>query len=89
MKKIVTILSVLLACISNAQSPGGVGGTSVWYKTNSLQTPSLLYQDYSGNQHQIQALTGANQPTYSLLNYNECLNFDGVDDFLKFPFVIV
>lgn len=88
MKKIVTILSVLLACISNAQSPGGVGGTSVWYKTNSLQTPSLLYQDYSGNQHQIQALTGANQPTYSLLNYNECLNFDGVDDFLKFPFVI-
>lgn len=88
MKKIFTILSVLLVCASNAQSPGGVGGTSVWYKTNSLQTPSLLYQDYSGNQHQIQALTGANQPTYSLLNYNECLNFDGTDDFLKFPFVI-
>lgn len=88
MKKILTVLSVLLVCISNAQSPGGVGGTSVWYKTNSLQTPSLMYQDYSGNQHQIQALTGANKPAYSLLNYNECLNFDGTDDFLKFPFVI-
>jgi len=88
MRKIFTILSVFVVFILNAQSPGGVGGMSVWYKTNSQQTPALLYQDYSGNQHQIQALTGANKPTYSLLNYNECLNFDGTDDFLKFPFVI-
>lgn len=88
MKKIFTILSVLLVSISYAQSPGGVGGVSVWYKTNSLQTSALMYQDYSGNQHQIQALTSANKPAYSLLNYNECLNFDGTDDFLKFPFVI-
>lgn len=88
MKKIFTIISVFFVCILNAQSPGGVGGVSVWYKTNSLQTPALSYQDYSGNKHQIQALTGANKPTYSLLNYNECLDFDGNDDFLKFPFVI-
>lgn len=88
MKKIFTILSVLLVCILSAQSPGGVGGLSVWYKTNSLQSPALLYQDYSGNKHQIEAITGANKPTYSLLNYNECLEFDGTDDFLKFPFVI-
>jgi hypothetical protein len=88
MKKIFTLLSVFVVCVLNAQSPGGVGGMSVWYKTNSLQTPALLYQDYSGNQHQIQALTGANKPNYSLLNFNECLNFDGTDDFLKFPFVI-
>lgn len=88
MKKIFTILGVFFVCALNAQSPGGVGGLSVWYKTNSLQTPALSYQDYSGNKHQIQALTGANKPSYSLLNYNECLDFDGTDDFLKFPFVI-
>ncbi|WP_027378562.1 hypothetical protein [Chryseobacterium daeguense] len=72
----------------NAQSPGGVRGMSVWYKTNSLQTPALVYQDYSGNQHQIQALAASNKPNYSLLNYNESLEFDGTDDYLKFPFVI-
>ncbi len=71
-----------------AQSPGGVNGVSIWYKTNSLQTPALIYRDYSGNQHQIQALTSTNKPDYSLLNYNECLYFDGSDDYLKFPFVI-
>jgi hypothetical protein len=88
MKKLFTTFSVLLTCILNAQSPGGVGGLSVWYKTNSLQTPALIYQDYSGNQHQIQAVASVNKPAYSLLNYNECLNFDGTDDFLKFPYVI-
>lgn len=88
MKKIFTALVVFLISILKAQSPGGVNGVSVWYKTNSLQTPALLYNDYSGNQHQIQALAGANKPVYSLLNYNECLDFDGNDDYLKFPYVI-
>ncbi len=79
---------VFLISLLEAQSPGGVNGVSIWYKTNSLQTPALIYRDYSGNQHQIQALTSTNKPDYSLLNYNECLYFDGSDDYLKFPFVI-
>lgn len=88
MKKTISILGIFLISLLKAQSPGGVNGVSVWYKTNALQTPALMYQDYSGSQHQIQALTSANKPGYSLLNYNECLNFDGNDDYLKFPFVI-
>ncbi|WP_326981647.1 T9SS type A sorting domain-containing protein [Chryseobacterium sp. MYb264] len=88
MKSIVSIFWVLIMGMMNAQSPGGVGGVSVWYKTNSGHSPALTYPDYSGNKHQIQALASANKPSYSLLNYNECLEFDGADDYLKFPYVI-
>jgi len=88
MKRIFSTLGAFVVCMMNAQSPGGVGGVSVWYKTNSQHSPVLTYQDYSGNKHDIQALSSANKPSYGLLNFNECLNFDGNDDYLKFPYAI-
>lgn len=88
MKKIFFFFHILLLDMCFAQSPGGVSGVSVWFKTNSAQTPALIYQDYSGNQNEIQAISLQNRPNYTLFNYNESLDFDGVDDYLKFPYLM-
>lgn len=71
-----------------SQSPGGVGEVSLWLKSDAGKTATLLYTDYSSNQHTISAEIEKNKPTYSLLNYNDALDFDGTNNFLKIPYVM-
>lgn len=88
MKYFYTLFFTIAGIFLFSQSPGGVSGVSLWLKADSVASPGLIYEDYSGNVHQIFAPEAANKPSYSLLNYNETLFFDGGQHFLKIPYVM-
>lgn len=88
MKQIYILAITLLHGYLFSQSPGGVGEVNLWLKTDSDKTPALFYTDYSGNQHYISSIAQINKPKYTLLNYNEALDFDGNDDYLKIPYLM-
>lgn len=88
MKHLYRIILVSFSSLMFSQSPGGVGEVSLWLKSDTGRNTTLLYTDYSSNQHIISADTEKNKPKYGLLNYNETLDFDGTNNFLKIPYVL-
>ncbi|AKK73945.1 hypothetical protein OK18_16225 [Chryseobacterium gallinarum] len=82
------IIFLSFSSLAFSQSPGGVGEVSLWLKSDAGRTTTLLYTDYSSNQHAISAEAEKNKPRYSLLNYNDALDFDGTSNFLKIPYVM-
>lgn len=82
------IIFLLSSTCLLAQSPGGVGEVSLWLKSDAAKTSSLLYKDYSGNDHAIAVGEEKNKPQYSVLNYNEAMDFDGNNSFLTIPYVM-
>lgn len=86
--RVYRIIFLLSGSLLFSQSPGGVGEVSLWLKSDAGKTASLAYTDYSGNQHTISANEERNKPQYSLLNYNDALDFDGTHHFLKIPYVM-
>lgn len=82
------IIFLSFSSFAFSQSPGGVGEVSLWLKSDMGRSTTLLYTDYSNNQHTISAETEKNKPKYSLLNYNDALDFDGTSSFLKIPYVM-
>ncbi|MDR2235912.1 MAG: T9SS type A sorting domain-containing protein [Chryseobacterium sp.] len=88
MKHLYTIILASFGSMAFCQSPGGVGEVSLWLKADAGKAETLLYTDYSSNQYVISADNEKNKPKYSLLNYNETLDFDGTNSFLKVPYVM-
>lgn len=80
---------ILLIQLVNAQNPGGVAGTSRWYRADTGVTTGALmtWADQSGNSVNVTQGTAANQPVYNtssgLINFNPKLTFDGTSDRLN------
>ena len=87
MKSKYILFFILFSICFFPQNPGGVTGVSIWLKTDIKNFNSSSYSDFSGNLHQISVLNNLNKPSYSLINYNETLLFDGKDNFLQVPYV--
>lgn len=88
MKKNIILLFQVVIITAAGQVPGGVGGVNLWLKADSEKTTQLQYTDYSNTFHEILAASTTNKPKYQLLNYNESLDFDGTDDYLKIPYLM-
>ncbi|PDS21880.1 hypothetical protein [Flavobacterium branchiophilum] len=76
--------------ILSAQSPGGVSGASLWYKSNVGVTNSSgvsQWNDQSGNARDLAQATATARPVLNtatnLINFNPTITFDGVNDVLK------
>ncbi|AZA83243.1 hypothetical protein C1637_24100 [Chryseobacterium lactis] len=88
MNHLYKIIFLSFSSMAFSQSPGGVGEVSLWLKSDAGRSATLSYKDYSNNQHTISVETDKNKPKYSLLNYNDALDFDGTSNFLKIPYVM-
>lgn len=81
-KLIFTAVSFILSMALFAQTPGGVRGASIWYKTTDSTFLKKEYTDYSEYKNKIYVDVDNNRPSEILYNYNESLFFDGIDDYL-------
>ncbi|CCB68490.1 Protein of unknown function precursor; putative adhesin [Flavobacterium branchiophilum FL-15] len=86
------IIGLLLITSNNtsAQSPGGVSGASLWYKSNvgvTNATGVSQWDDQSGNARHLTQSTTASRPVYNtssnLINFNATVGFDGSNDVLS------
>ena len=83
MKKTIFLVLVLLHLLVHSQTPGGVRGASIWYKTTDNTFKQGKYEDYSEYKNKISVKSESNRPGKDLFNYNESLLFDGLDDYLS------
>ncbi|MCS6954753.1 MAG: hypothetical protein NZM44_00135, partial [Candidatus Calescibacterium sp.] len=82
--------------INGQNSPGGVGTTNLrgWYIGQTGITLSggavSQWDDNTPNLHHATQSTSSRRPTISsgYFNYNQVLNFDGIDDWLSIPDLI-
>lgn len=65
--------------------PGGVAGTVMWYKADSVGNTNAQWNDVSGFGHHLTQGTAANQPalTTNSLNFNPAYVFDGSADVFR------
>ncbi|MBL1220622.1 hypothetical protein JET18_07215 [Chryseobacterium sp. L7] len=89
MKKINTFMGVFLMMntlmLTKAQSPGGIGGSQLWYKGNlgtvAAGSNIIGWNNSSYNLYNlVQQGTAATLPTSSQINFNPSVRFDGIDD---------
>lgn len=83
MKSLLSLFVFFLVSFLFAQTPGGVLGEDLWYKTDATTVSGNSYQDYGPNNYVISRVgsIGAN-----LFNYNHSLNFGGGN--LNFPYSV-
>ena len=78
-RSIIWSLVLIINFIGYSQSPGGVPGSQVWFKTNQLPNGYFNWQDFSGNGVKFNDWNSTKEYTYTnrYFNFNPGLNMNG------------
>lgn len=85
MKKIFySLIFVFIAVSISAQTPGGIGGSVLWLKANTVSVTSN-WPDNSGQGNNFTQGTALNEPLLAAnaYNFNPAMHFDGINSFLS------
>jgi hypothetical protein len=91
MKKTLITAWLATSCLTlcQAQNADSLTGPKVWLKADLSTMSSTTWTDLSFFGHHATGASAATVPsTYSRINFNKALVFDGIDDYLKIPFSI-
>lgn len=83
MNQFLSVVFIFSFSILVAQTPGGVLGEDLWYKTSEETVSTNTFQDYGSNNYPI-SKSGTIQS--NLFNFNPSLNFEGGS--LSFPYSV-
>lgn len=83
MNKFFSLITIFLSSLVFSQTPGGVVGEDLWYKTDATTVTNSEYADYGPNEYEI---TGTSV-TADLFNFNHSLNFEE-NTYLSFPYSV-
>ena len=83
MNKYLLLFSFAIFSISLSQTPGGILGEDLWYKTDENTITNNEFTDYSSNHYVI---TRNNTIGENLFNFNHSLDFQGGN--LSFPYSV-